>query len=471
MRSPLTMVLIFALPAMAFLMASNGLLHAAREKPNILIIFTDDQGYGDVGCYGNEVIRTPRLDQLAREGTRFTQFYVQPTCAPSRSALWTGRDPQRSKGNSMPAEEITIAEGLKSVGYETICIGKWNTSNRREIIERMPLAQGFDYYFGTLGANDNGVIRFHENNERAGETRDMSIFTRLYTDKAIDYLRHRRNPDKPFFLHLAHTMMHTVIDASPAFKGTSAGGLYGDVVEEFDFETGRLLDTLDALGLAENTLVIFTSDNGPWNQPRYYLDKMGLLAGMGTPRVEGWYQEKGTIFWGSTGGLRGGKGSAYEGGSRVPCIIRWPGKVPAGRVSHAIFASLDFFPTFANLAGFELPRDRIMDGVDQTDLITGKSLDGNRTKYIYSQASNGRAVGLRRGKWKLLLPGREPKSPHRYLMDFGSNDYELFDLEADQEERWNLAYLYPELVGELEIEFNKFKTSLQEEAPLTPIRN
>ena len=266
-------------------------------------------------------------------------------------------------------------------------------------------------------------------------------------------------------------MMHTVIDASPAFKGTSAGGLYGDVVEEFDFETGRLLDTLDALGLAENTLVIFTSDNGPWNQPRYYLDKMGLLEGMGAPRVEGWYQEKGTIFWGSTGGLRGGKGSAYEGGSRVPCIIRWPGKVPAGRVSHAIFASLDFFPTFANLAGFELPRDRIMDGVDQTDLITGKSLDGNRTKYIYSQASNGQAVGLRRGKWKLLLPGREPKSPHRYLMDFGSNDYELFDLEADQEERWNLAYHYPELVGELENEFNKFKTSLQEEAPLTPIRN
>lgn len=436
-------------------------LHGASERPNILIIFTDDQGYGDVGCYGNEVIKTPRLDQLAREGTRYTQFYVQPTCAPSRSALWTGRDPQRSKGNSMPASEVTIAEGLRSVGYETVCIGKWNTSNRKEIIDRMPLAQGFDYYYGTLGANDSGVIRFHKNNERAGETKDMSILTRLYTDKAIDYLRSRRNPEKPFFLHLSHTMMHTVIDASPAFKGRSAGGLYGDVVEEFDFETGRLLDALDDLGLRGNTLVIFTSDNGPWNQPRYYLDKMGLLEGKAANRVEGWYQEKDTIFWGSSGGLRGGKGSAYEGGSRVPCIIRWPGKTPAGQVSDALFASLDLFPTFAALTGYDLPNDRIIDGVDQLELITGKSSIGNRTSYIYSQASNGLPVGIRSGKWKLLLPGRRPETPHRYLMDFGTNEHELYDLEADPTERWDMAYLYPEVVSELAAEFNRFKETLK----------
>lgn len=438
------------------------LLHAATEKPNILIIFTDDQGYGDVGCYGNELIKTPRLDQLAREGTRYTQFYAQPTCAPSRSALWTGRDPQRSKGNNMPAEEITIAEGLKSVGYETICIGKWNTSSRREIIDRMPLAQGFDYYFGTLGANDSGEVHFHENNEPAGETRDMSILTRLYTDKAIDYLRNRRNPDQPFFLHLSHTMMHTVIDASPAFKGTSKGGLYGDVVEEFDYETGRLLDTLEELGIDKNTLVIFTSDNGPWSQPRYYLDKMGLLKETADSRAEGWYQEKNTIFWGRTGGLRGGKGSAYEGGSRVPCVIRWPGKVPAGEVSDAIFASLDFFTTFATIAGYDLPQDRIIDGVDQTELITGSSLVGNRISYIYSQATDGKSVGVRHGKWKLLLPGRKPKTPHRYLMDYGTNDHELYDLESDPEERWNLASLYPDVVNELEAEFNQFKTTLGE---------
>ncbi|MBT3482264.1 MAG: sulfatase-like hydrolase/transferase [Opitutales bacterium] len=434
----------------------------AAERPNVLIIFTDDQGYGDVGCYGNKLINTPRLNQLAEEGTRFTQFYAQPTCAPSRSALWTGRDPQRSMGNSMPAAEITIAEGLRSVGYETICIGKWNTSNRKEIFDRMPLAQGFDYYYGTLGANDGGVVRFHENNERAGETKDMSILTRLYTDKAIDYLRNHRNPAKPFFLHMAHTMMHTVIDASPAFEGTSAGGLYGDVVEEFDFETGRLLDSLDALGLRESTLVIFTSDNGPWNQPRYYLDKMGLLEGVAAKHVEGWYQEKDSIFWGSSGGLRGGKGSAYEGGSRVPCIIRWPGKAPAGQVSDALFASLDFFPTFAALTGYDLPSDRLIDGVDQTDLIAGRSTVGNRTSYIYSQASNGLPVGIRSGKWKLLLPGRKPEQPHRYLMDFGTNNYELYDLEADPAERWDLAYLYPETVSELKAEFDQFKATIKQ---------
>ncbi len=432
------------------------------ERPNVLIIFTDDQGYGDVGCYGNKLINTPRLNQLAEEGTRFTQFYAQPTCAPSRSALWTGRDPQRSMGNSMPAAEITIAEGLRSVGYQTICIGKWNTSNRKEIFDRMPLAQGFDYYYGTLGAYDSGVIRFHENNERADETRDMSILTRLYTDKAIDYLRNHRNPDKPFFLHLAHTMMHTVIDASPAFKGTSVGGLYGDVVEEFDFETGRLLDILDTLGLRESTLVIFTSDNGPWNQPRYYLDKMGLLEGSAPNHVEGWYQEKDSIFWGSSGGLRGGKSSAYDGGSRVPCIIRWPAKAPAGQVSDALFASLDFFPTFAALTGYDLPSDRLIDGVNQTDLIVGRSTVGNRTSYIYSQASNGLPVGIRSGKWKLLLSGRKPEQPHRYLMDFGTNNCELYDLESDPAERWDLAYLYPETVSELKAEFDQFKATIKQ---------
>ena len=434
----------------------------AAERPNILIIFTDDQGYGDVGCYGNEVIKTPRLDQLAVEGTRFTQFYAQPTCGPSRSALWTGRDPQRSKGSSMPASEITLAESLQKVGYQTACIGKWNTSNRKAILDRMPIAQGFDYYYGTLGANDNGLIKFHENNEPVGETTDMSVLTRLYTDKAINYLRNRRDPAKPFLLHLAHTMMHTVIDASPAFRGTSKGGLYGDVVEEFDYETGRLLDQLDALGLTDSTLVIFTSDNGPWCQPRYYLDKMGLLEGMARKRAPGWYQKEGTIFWGSTGGLRGGKGSAYEGGVRVPCIVRWPGKVPAGQLSDAIFSTLDFYPTFGTLAGYDLPSDRILDGVDQTDLLTGKSSAGYRTTYFYSQASNGATVGLRRGNWKRLLPGRKPEKPHHFLMDFGTNDYELYDLDSDPGERWNQAKFYPEIVDDLEAEFLRFKATLKE---------
>jgi arylsulfatase A-like enzyme len=244
-------------------------LNGAGSKPNILIIFTDDQGYGDLACYGNEKNKTPRLDQLANEGTLFTSFYSQTVCGPSRSALLTGRQPRRSQGWSMPADEITWAELIRDVGYQTACIGKWDVSNRKPIIDRMPNAQGFDYYFGTLGANDSGKVKFHENNDEAGTTDDMGSLITLYTDKSIQYLKEKRDPDQPFVLYLAHTMMHTIIDASDRFRGTSAGGLYGDVVEEFDYETGRLLDTLDELDLSENTLVIYTSDNGPWNQPKY----------------------------------------------------------------------------------------------------------------------------------------------------------------------------------------------------------
>ena len=192
----------------------------------------------------------------------------------------------------------------------------------------------------------------------------MGSLTTLYTDKAIDYLKEQRDPDKPFVLYLAHTMMHTIIDASERFRGKSAGGLYGDVVEEFDYETGRLLDTLDELGLSENTLVIYTSDNGPWNQPKYTDNKKG--------------HPEGSIFWGEAGPLRNGKGSCYEGGYRLPCIVRWPGKVPAGRVSDAIFATIDFLPTFATLAGFKVPDDRRIDGIDQTDLLLGKRETGSR---------------------------------------------------------------------------------------------
>jgi len=250
------------------------------RRPNIIIIFTDDQGYADLGCYGSKNNKTPRMDQLAKEGTRFTNFYAQPVCGPSRSALLTGRYPIRSKGWNMPANEITFAELIREVGYQTACIGKWDVSSREAIIDRMPNAQGFDCYFGTLGANDGGGIGFYENNEPSGKTRDMGSLTRLYTDKAIDYLKNKRDKEKPFLLYIAHTMMHTIIDASQKFKGTSKGSLYGDVVEEFDFETGRLLDTVDKLGLRDNTLVIYTTDNGPWNQPAYYKEKKAI------PRVQ-----------------------------------------------------------------------------------------------------------------------------------------------------------------------------------------
>jgi len=418
------------------------------SKPNIVIIFTDDQGYADLGCYGNQKNKTPRMDQLAREGTRFTSFYAQSVCGPSRSALLTGRYPIRSKGWAMPASEITFAELIRDAGYQTACIGKWDVSNRRAIIDRMPNAQGFDYYFGALGANDAGRVTFHENNNEAGRTTDMASLTTLYTDKAIDFLENRRDPNKPFVLYLSHTMMHTVIDASERFRGKSKGGLYGDVVEEFDYETGRLLDTLDELGLRKDTFVIYTTDNGPWNQPAYYESKMGLrpeadlkFRSKNKKRPAGWFQEKGTIFWGESGPLRNGKGSCYEGGSRVPCIVRWPGKVPAGKTSDAIFATIDFLPTFAALAGFEVPDDRLIDGVDQSELLLGLSQEGARQTFFYQ------GNGVRQGKWKYLqaVHGK----PLYWLDHYRKEVEELYDLDSDIAETTNLAEKHPEKLEEL----------------------
>ncbi|MGC6460011.1 MAG: sulfatase-like hydrolase/transferase [Akkermansiaceae bacterium] len=398
----------------------------AAEKPNIVIIFTDDQGYGDLGCYGSKTNKTPRLDQLAKEGIRFTSFYTQTVCGPSRSALLTGRQPLRSKGWGMPASEITWAELIRGAGYQTACIGKWDVSNRKPIIERMPNAQGFDYFFGALGANDNGTVKFHENNEAAGSTKDMGELTTLYTDKSIAWLKEKRDPEKPFVLYLAHTMMHTIIDASDRFRGKSKGGLYGDVVEEFDFETGRLLDTLEELGLTKNTLVIYTSDNGPWNQDKYTKNKKG--------------HPEGSIFWGDPGPLRNGKGSPYEGGYRLPCLVRWPDKIAAGQESDAIFATIDFMPTFANLCGFEVPKDRRMDGIDQSDLLLGKRKTG-RDHFYFNKA------GVRQGKWKYLKANAHF---HGYAVESDRPKVdELYDLEADLGEKNNLAEKHPDKVAEL----------------------
>jgi arylsulfatase A-like enzyme len=327
----------------------------------------------------------------------------------------------------MPASEITFAELLSEAGYQTACIGKWDVSNRKPIIDRMPLAQGFDYYFGTLGANDRGEVIFHENNQEVGSTEDMGSLTKLYTDKAIDFLEQQRDTEQPFLLYVAHTMMHTIIDASDQFRGKSEGGLYGDVVEEFDYETGRLLDTLDRLDLRDNTLVIFTSDNGPWNQDKYTSKKKGHPAG--------------SIFWGSAEPLRNGKGSPYEGGYRVPCIVRWPDRVPAARVSDAMFASVDLLPTFAALTGFQVPTDRRIDGIDQTGLIFGTRELGREHFYFHD-------AGVRQGKWKYLKPDAHF---HGYAVeDDRPMVEELYDLQADLGEKNNLAEAFPDKVRELQ---------------------
>lgn len=399
----------------------------AAERPNIMIVFTDDQGYGDLGCFGSKTIKTPRIDQMAREGTKFTSFYADVVCGASRSALLTGRYPIRSGGWSVPTTEVTIAEVLKDAGYATCCIGKWDVSDRKAIIDRMPIAQGFDYYFGALGANDDGLVKFHENNEPAGETRDMGSLTKLYTDKGIEFIEQHK--DEPFLLYLAHTMVHSVVGASEDFRGKSDGGLYGDAVEEIDFHTGRVIDTLQELGLDKNTLVIFTTDNGPWNNMTERLRK----------------RHNGEIAWGSSGPLREGKGSTYEGGLRVPCVVWWPGKVPADRTSDAIFSTLDFLPTFANLAGGKVPDDRIVDGKDQMELILGRSETGARDEFHYF--SMGALHGMRSGKWKLLRAKR--LYPRGYVKDKGPGKIELFDLEADIGEQKNLAAEHPEIVAEL----------------------
>lgn len=396
------------------------------HRPNVVIIFTDDQGYGDLACYGSKKNKTPRLDQLASEGIMFTSFYSQTVCGPSRSALLTGRHPIRSGGWSMPASEITFSELMRDSGYQTACIGKWDVSNRKAIKERMPNAKGFDYYFGPLGANDDGVVSIHENNNPSVVIKEMSSLVKLYTEKSIQFLRQKRDPSKPFLLYLSHTMMHTIIDASEKFKGKSKGGLYGDVVEEFDFETGRLLDVLDELKLTQNTMVIYTSDNGPWNQDKYTKYKKG--------------HPKESIFWGDSGPLRNGKGSCYEGGYRLPCIIKWPKKIKPGVISNAIFATIDFMPTFSNICGFDLPKDIHIDGIDQTELLTGKRKTG-RNFFYFDKA------GVRKGKWKYL-------KPNAYFYGYAVEDNrkkndELYNLEIDIGETNNLAKKFPEKVAEL----------------------
>ena len=405
-------------------------------RPNILIIFTDDQGYADLGCFGSKENQTPVLNKLAKEGTKFTSFYAQPVCGPSRSALLTGRYPVRSKGWSMPGSEVTFAEILKETGYQTACVGKWDVSNRKAIIDRMPNAQGFDYYFGALGANDAGKVTLHSNNDLVETTNDMAGLTRLYTNKAIDYLENQRDPEKPFLVYLAHTMMHTIIDASPEFKEKTGDNLYRAVVEEFDYETGRLLDTLDRLGLRENTLVIYTSDNGPWNQPKYYENKKG--------------HPENSIFWGDAGSFRDGKASIYEGGSHVPCIMRWPGKIAAGKTNDGLMATIDLLPTFASLTGAKVPDDRAIDGVNQLNFILGNSKSARKT-YLYNPGSASvqstilQGNAIREGDWKLI----SPLKVMNFLENGGSGNWELYNLKEDIGEKKNLADQYPEKVERL----------------------
>ncbi|MFI3305666.1 MAG: sulfatase-like hydrolase/transferase [Rikenellaceae bacterium] len=426
-------------------LASSVVAAPQGERPNILIIFTDDQGYGDLECMGNTCHKTPTLNRLAEEGSLFTECYAQHVSGASRSALLTGRYPLRSGGFDMPADETTFAELLQGVGYQTAAIGKWDVSNRKPIEGRVPNDQGFDYYYGTLGANDGGKAQMYDNREMDVMVKDMSIFSKLYTDKAIDYLENRRSDDSPFLLYVAHTMLHSRVGVSKEYSGTTHGSLYGDALYELDTEIGRLIAKLDELGLRDDTIIIYMTDNGPWCQYTYrsYTAK---------------YYAPGQIYWGTPGVLRDGKGSAYEGGAKTPCIISWRGHTAEGVRKDGLMATIDFMPTFASVCGFEIPSDVVIDGVDQSKFFFSKSTKSARKEYSYMHVEipgknlMSDFVAVRDSRWKLLIPGRQPETKHKFMTDFGTNDYELYDLRNDPGETTNLIDKYPKVAERLKLQ-------------------
>ncbi|MFT5467696.1 MAG: arylsulfatase A-like enzyme [Verrucomicrobiales bacterium] len=421
---------------------------AADRPPNFVVIFADDLGYADLGCFGSPDIRTPRLDAMAEQGMKFTSFYAQPVCGPSRAAIMTGCYPLRvaERGNVkqvhpvLHSDEITIAEVLKTKGYATACFGKWDLAKHAQtgfFPDLFPAHQGFDYFFGTPTSNDR-IVNLYRNEELIEPKTDMAPLTKRYTDEAIGFMREHK--DEPFFVYIPHTMPHTRLDATAQFKAKSKRGLYGDVIEEIDFNAGRILDAVKELGLSERTYVVFTSDNGPW------LIKNKNLADGHLPGDHG----------GSAGPLRSGKVSTFEGGVRVPTILVGP-DVPARTTCDHLASTLDFFPTFAALAGAETPTDRVIDGADIRHLFEGEfdKADPDKAFYYYLRVH---LQAVRQGKWKLQLPreaepkGAAPFSKNAHIAPvdrIGFDEPFLIDLETDLGETTNVAAAHPEVVQQL----------------------
>ena len=432
---------------------------AAERPPNFVVIFTDDQGYQDIGCFGSPLIETPHLDRMALEGRKFTSFYsANSVCSPSRAALLTGCYPTRVSvpgvlfprhKTGLNPDEITIAEILKEKGYATACIGKWHLGHLPKFL---PTRQGFDSYFGIPYSNDmtidqnaplaeDIVLREGFTVERIRSEKpsknnvplmrdekvveypaDQSTLTKRYTEEAISFIENSK--DKPFFLYLPHTLPHIPLAASPAFKGKSKRGFYGDTIEEIDWSVGQILETLKTQGVDDNTLVIFTSDNGPWK----------LKSGHG----------------GSADPLRGFKFETWEGGMRVPCIMRWPGWIPESTICDEIAATIDLLPTFAGLAGTQIPSDRVVDGKDILPLITGvENAKSPHAAYYYYKGKNLQAI--RSGKWKLRRTGKK-------------RDAELYDLVADIGESNNVARQNLDVVAFLKDQMEAFDADLKAHA-------
>jgi len=402
-----------------------------ENLPNIIIFFTDDQGYADLGCYGAEGFETPHLDQLASEGIRFTNFYVPATvCTPSRAGLLTGRYPKRSNlheavlfpysNGGLSAKEYTMAEMLKEMGYGTSCIGKWHLGHKAEF---MPNKQGFDHFYGVPYSNDmdnyyykrndfqSPPLPFYRNTELIESGPDQQYLTKRYTEEAISQIRNRG--EKPFFIYLAHNMPHLPLHASPSFEGKSKKGLYGDVITELDWSSGEIIRVLKEEGIYENTIFIYTSDNGP-------------AVGSAKP-------------------LRGKKAQTWEGGQRVPGIIVWPDKIPAGIVSEDFASTLDLLPTLAKISGAKIPDGLIIDGMDISEYLLSPETAKLPERPFYYYARNGKIEAIRLGKWKLHLE----KSIGWDVDTNGIFHVSLYNLELDIAEKNNLAKQFPEIVEKL----------------------
>ena len=429
---------------------TGGVLRGVAEEqrpPNFVVIFCDDLGYGDLGCFGHPTIRTPHLDRMAAEGMKFSQFYsAAPVCTPSRAALLTGRLPQRSgmcsnkrrvlfpdsKGG-LPAGEITLAEALKAKGYATGCVGKWHLGH---LPPYLPTANGFDSYFGIPYSNDmdrladkgpKGRAAFWQpkvefwnvpllrDAEVVERPADQTTITRRYTEAAVQFIT--ANREQPFFLYFPHSFPHVPLFASKKFDGVSSRGLYGDVVEELDWSVGRVLDTLRDLKLDRNTLVFFTSDNGPW-----------LI-----------FNDQG----GSAGLLRDGKGSTWEGGMREPTIAWMPGRIPAGQTSQQPASTMDIYATACRMAGVEVPADRELDSYDLTPALLGEGASRRSALFYYR---GYRLMAVRNDRFKLHFMTQNAYGQREPVVQ---DPPLLFDLGVDPGEQWNVADKHPEAVKEL----------------------